>query len=133
MVPSCLDVMSSSPSRVWLMKRSARAILAPIFRLMSSCSDTFTRLPLASRSYELHFLDGRHGAGDPIVGLLHRGKVGRKDAAVIDVAEDKLAAERGDPAVIREAAGYRPPFVVVVHRDGIREAVLLAPVQDFRG
>ena len=50
MVPSCLDVMSSSPSRVWLMKRSARVILAPIFRSMSSCSDTFTRLPLASRS-----------------------------------------------------------------------------------
>ena len=50
MVPSCLDVMSSSPSRVWLMKRSARAILEPIFRSMSSCSDTFTRLPPASRS-----------------------------------------------------------------------------------
>jgi hypothetical protein len=31
MVPSWRDVMSSSPSRVWLMKRSARAILESIF------------------------------------------------------------------------------------------------------
>ena len=51
----------------------------------------------------------------------------------LNVAKDILAAQRGDPAVIREAAGYRPPFVVVVDRDRIREAVLLAPVQDLLG
>src|SRR5262245_8126613 len=80
---------------------------------------------------ELHFLDRRHGAGDAVVGLLHRGKVGRKDAAALNVAKDILAAQRGDPAVIRKPAGYRRPFVVVVDRDRIGEAVLYAPIQDF--
>src|SRR5262245_62210001 len=80
---------------------------------------------------ELHFLDRRHGAGTPAVGLLHRGEVGGKDTAVLNVAENKLAAQCGNPAAIREAAAYRPPFVVVVHRDRILEAVFLAPVQDF--
>ena len=51
----------------------------------------------------------------------------------MNVAKDILAAQRGDPAVIREPAGYRPPFVVVVDRDRIGEAVLDAPVQDFLG
>ena len=51
----------------------------------------------------------------------------------MNVAKDIFAAQRGDAAVIREAAGYRPPFVVVVDRDRIRDAVLLAPVEDFLG
>ena len=51
----------------------------------------------------------------------------------MNVAKDILAAQRGDPAVIREPGGYRPPFVVVVDRDRIGEAVLYAPVQDFLG
>src|SRR5438552_13938536 len=65
---------------------------------------------------ELDFLDRRHGAGNPVVGLLHRGKVRHKDAAAMNVAKDILAAQRGDPAVIREPGAYRPPFVVVVDR-----------------
>jgi hypothetical protein len=51
----------------------------------------------------------------------------------MNVAKDILAAQRGDLAVIREPGAYRPPFVVVVDRDRIGEAVLDAPVQDFLG
>src|SRR5262245_65237244 len=35
---------------------------------------------------ELHFLDRRHGAGYPVVGLLHRGEVGDKHASGDDFA-----------------------------------------------
>src|SRR5262249_48042749 len=80
---------------------------------------------------ELYLLDRRHGARNPAAGLLHRGKVSHKDAAAENVAKDILAAQRGDPAAIREPGADRPPLVVVVDRDRIGEAVLYAPVQDF--
>ena len=109
MVPSCLDVMSSSPSRVWLMKRSARVILDAHFPIDELLQRYVHPVAAGVPLVELHFLDRRHGAGNPVVGLLQRGKVRRKDAAAMNVAEDILAAQRGDPAVIREPGGYRPP------------------------
>jgi hypothetical protein len=47
---SCLEVSRSSPSPVRLMCRSARGILVPMVRSISSCIDTLTRLLLLSRT-----------------------------------------------------------------------------------
>src|SRR4029078_1110221 len=68
-----------------------------------------------------------------VVGLFQLGEVGGEETAVLDVAEHELAAERGDPALIRNSACARLPLVVVVHRDGVGEAVLFAPAQDLGG
>jgi hypothetical protein len=78
-------------------------------------------LPIAARvpHVELDFFDGRHGLRDSIVSLLHLGEVGREQTSACDIAKDELAPKRGDAAAIREPVGYRPPFVVVVDRDGI--------------
>ncbi len=51
----------------------------------------------------------------------------------MNVAKDILAAQRGDPAVVREPRRYRPSFVVVVDCDRIGKSVLDAPVEDFLG
>ena len=128
-IPSCLDVRSSSPSPVRLMCRSAREMLAPIVRSTSSCIDTSDPIAARVAHVQLDFLDRRHGLRNAVVGLLHLGEIGREQTSVLDVAEDELAAERGDPAVIREPVGDGRALVVVVDRDGIGEAVLLAAVQ----
>ncbi len=49
-IPSCLEVRNNSPSRLWLMCRSHRTTVLPIFFSIRSRNDTSTRLPLASRT-----------------------------------------------------------------------------------
>src|ERR1044071_9341242 len=49
--PSCRDVSRSSPSPVRLICRSARVRLVPITFSTSSLNDTFSRAPLALRTY----------------------------------------------------------------------------------
>src|SRR5262249_6945216 len=60
---------------------------------------------------ELDFFDRRDGSRDTVVGLLHFGEIGREQTSTLDIAKDELAAERCDPAVIREPVGYRPTLV----------------------
>ena len=70
--------------------------------------------------------------GNPVVRFLHLGQIGREYAPALDVAEDKLAAQRGDAAVVRESVGHRLPLVVVVDRNGVGKAVLHASTQHAR-
>src|SRR2546428_5859067 len=76
-------------------------------------------LPIAARvpHVELDFLDGRDGLRDSVVSLLHLGEIGREQTSALDIAKDKLASKRGDPAVIREPVGDGLALVVVVYRD----------------
>ena len=105
-MPSCLDVMKSSPSRLRPMCRSARVTVAPFVASMSSLNVTNVRPP-ASTHVQLDFFDRRDGLWNPVVSLFHRGDVGREKTPALDVAEHELAAELGDAAVIGESIGHR--------------------------
>ena len=90
-IPSCLDVSRSSPSPVRLICRSAREMLAPIVRSMSSCNDTFIAIAARVPHVQLDFFDWRHGLRDSVISLLHLGEIGRKQTSIRDIAEDELA------------------------------------------
>ena len=68
-----LEVRKEPPSRLRLMCRSARAILAPMVRSMSS-GRTGIRFRLRATHVQLHLFDWRHRLWNAIVGLFHRGK-----------------------------------------------------------
>ena len=131
-VPSCLDVMNSSPSRLRPMCRSARGTGCPIVRSISSRQRDVDVLAARVAHVKLDLFDRRDGLWNAVVGLLHRGQVGRKQSTALDVAEDELAAERGDASVVGEPAAHGLSLVVVVDRDRIRELVLLPPIQHLR-
>src|SRR5262245_49518982 len=78
---------------------------------------------------QLYFLDRRNSLRNPIVCLLHRGSVGRKNPAWRDVPDNKSSTERGDAPVVRKSSGYRLSFTVVVNRHWICKAILLPAFQ----
>src|SRR5262245_32608978 len=90
------------------------------------------RLPARVSHEELDFFNGRDGLRDSVIRFLHLGKIGCKETSALDIAKNELALKRSDSAVICKTVRYCAPFIVVVHRDGIREAVLLAPVHHVR-
>ena len=60
------------------------------------------RWPDGAADVELNLLDRRDGLGNAVVGGLRRREVDGEQPAAIDVAEDQLAAQRFDAAVIRD-------------------------------
>ena len=106
-MPSCRDVMNSSPSRLRPMCRSARVMAAPIVLFDEFLQRHILALAAGVAHIELDLFDRRHGLRNAVVGLLHRRKVGGEQASALDIAEHELAAKSGDPAVIGEAIGDR--------------------------
>src|SRR5262249_54391630 len=62
-------------------------------------------LPVAARvpHVELDFFDRRHSLRNSIICLFHLREIGSENTSALDITEYELAAECGDPAVIREA------------------------------
>ena len=88
--------MNSSPSRLRLMCRSARVTVAPSVFSMSSRKRHIRAAAVCPARVELNLLDRRHGLRNAVVGLLHCRDVGGEQTAACDVAEDELAAKRGE-------------------------------------
>src|SRR5204863_308061 len=78
---------------------------------------------------ELNLFDGRHRPRNAVVSFLQLREICREHTSVLDVAENEFASECSDPAVVGEPVGDGMSLVVVVHRNGIREPVLLTSVQ----
>ncbi len=60
------------------------------------------RWPDGAANVELNLLDRRDGLRNAVVGRLRGREVDGEQAAAVDVAENQLAAQRFDAAVIRD-------------------------------
>ena len=102
-MPSCRDVMQLAVAAAADVQVGARRV-APLVALDQLPQRHVRAVAARVPHVQLHLFDRRHRLRNPIVGLLHRGEIGGEQPAALDVAEDELAAQRGDPAVVGEAA-----------------------------